>query len=153
MLFFLDIDGVMVPAKAWKSPELLADGFPAFSKRAIAALRHAITLDDTLMLTTSHKANYSLEEWSRIFNNRDLFINRISRLPENKANLSRKDEILNWFHAHNINEDFIIIDDDASLHELPEYLKANWIQTSAMIGLTEEHIAKIKALQRSDDAY
>ena len=33
MLFFLDIDGVMVPAKGWKSPEFLDDGFPAFNIR------------------------------------------------------------------------------------------------------------------------
>jgi hypothetical protein len=31
MLIFLDIDGVMVPAKSWERPVLLKDGFPAFS--------------------------------------------------------------------------------------------------------------------------
>jgi hypothetical protein len=152
MLFFLDIDGVMVPAKAWKSPELMADGFPTFSKRAIAALQNTISVDDTVMLTTSHKANYSIEEWKSIFKNRAISIHHISTLPENRANLSRKEEILNWFHANKVNEDFIIIDDDASLHELPEYLKANWIQTSPMIGLTDEHVAAINARHIVEEA-
>ena len=39
MLLFLDIDGVMVPAKGWKSPELLNDGFPAFSSRPLMHFR------------------------------------------------------------------------------------------------------------------
>ena len=29
MIIFLDIDGVMVPAKGWKVPDQLDDGFPA----------------------------------------------------------------------------------------------------------------------------
>lgn len=43
MLLFLDIDGVMVPAKSWETPALLVDGFPAFSSRAIAALQRLIS--------------------------------------------------------------------------------------------------------------
>ena len=38
MLLFLDIDGVMVPAKGWKSAELLEDGFPVFSTKATEIL-------------------------------------------------------------------------------------------------------------------
>lgn len=42
MLLFLDIDGVMVPAKSWERPALLDDGFPAFSSKTIAALQRLI---------------------------------------------------------------------------------------------------------------
>ena len=52
MLYFLDIDGVMVPAEAWKSPELLNDGFPAFSSKATSTLQHLLSEDDIVMLTT-----------------------------------------------------------------------------------------------------
>ena len=66
MLIFLDIDGVMVPAKGWKSPEFLSDGFPAFSNRATLVLQQLISEEVTVMLTTSHKSKYSIEEWKSI---------------------------------------------------------------------------------------
>ena len=146
MLLFLDIDGVMVPAKGWKSPELLNDGFPEFSSKATIALQLLISDNDTIMLTTSHKTNFSIEEWKNIFRNRGIHTNKIERLPENIDNLNRKDEIVNWFNVNNVDEDFVIIDDDKSLNELPYFLKENLVQTSPYIGLTEEHSEAIKSI-------
>jgi HAD domain in Swiss Army Knife RNA repair proteins len=146
MLFFLDIDGVMVPAKGWKSPELLKDGFPAFSSRATNTLQRLISEDVTVMLTTSHKARFSIEGWKSIFKNRGISIEKIKSLPENLNNLSRKDEIVNWFYVNDVDEEFVIIDDDKSLNELPDFLKKNLVQTSPYIGLTEEHYEAIKSI-------
>lgn len=146
MLFFLDIDGVMVTAKGWKNPELLNDGFPAFSNKATAVLQGLISGDVTVMLTTSHKSKFSIEEWKSIFNNRGINIEKIKTLPENFNNLNRKDEIVNWFKVNNVHEAFVIIDDDKSLNELPDFLKKHLIQTSPYIGLTEEHSAVIKSI-------
>ncbi|MDI9365062.1 MAG: HAD domain-containing protein [Flavobacterium sp.] len=146
MLFFLDIDGVMVPAKGWKSPEFLNDGFPAFSSKATITLQNSISEEDTIMLTTSHKAKFSIEAWKNIFKNRGINIEKIKSLPENINNLSRKDEIVNWFNVNNVDENFVIIDDDKSLNELPNFLKANLVQTSPYIGLTEENLAAIKSI-------
>lgn len=146
MLFFLDIDGVMVPAKGWKSPELLSDGFPAFSSRAITALRNSISDEDTIMLTSSHKSRFSFEEWKDIFKSRGISIKKIQTLPENIHHLSRKDEIVNWFYANDWNENFVIIDDDKSLNELPGFIKENLVQTSPYIGLTEDHVEVIQSI-------
>ena len=146
MLFFLDIDGVMVPAKGWKSPEFLNDGFPAFSIKAANVLQGLISDDVTIMLTTSHKSKFSIDEWKSIFKNRGIVIEKIKSLPENFTNLSRKDEIVNWFNLNNVYEDFVIIDDDKSLNELPNFLKDNLVQTSPYIGLTEEHSEAIKSI-------
>lgn len=147
MLLFLDIDGVMVPAKGWKSPELLNDGFPEFSPKATIALQQLISDDDTIMLTSSHKANFSIEEWKCIFRNRGIHTNKIERLPDNIDNLNRKDEIVNWFKVNNTEENFIIIDDDTSLNDLPDYLKVHLVQPSPLIGLTEEHLVKLGELR------
>lgn len=146
MLFFLDIDGVMVPAKGWKSPEFLNDGFPAFSNKATVTLQNLLSEDDTIMLTTSHKSKFSLEEWKNIFKNRGINIEKIKSLPENSNNLSRKDEIVNWFNNNTVHENFVIIDDDKSLNELPDFLKVNFVQTSPYIGLTGEHSETIKSI-------
>lgn len=146
MQIFLDIDGVMVPAKSWKSPELLDDGFPAFSARAIKALQRLISDETTIVLTTSHKSLFSIDGWKQIFRNRNINIERIEALPANLENISRKEEITNWFNTHLINEPFVIIDDDRSLNDLPENLKENLIQTSPLIGLTEDHLELINAI-------
>ncbi len=140
MVIFLDIDGVMVPAKGWKSPELLKDGFPAFSNKATLVLKQLISKDTIVILTTSHKGNFSIDEWKLIFKNRSINIENLFSLPENTNNLSRKDEIVTWFSRNNLDKNFIIIDDDKSLNDLPVYLKNNLIQTSPYIGLTEEHL-------------
>jgi hypothetical protein len=146
MLFFLDIDGVMVPAKGWKSPEFLNDGFPAFSSKASRVLQNLISKDDTIILTTSHKSKYTIDKWKSIFNLRGINIEKVKTLPENINNVSRKDEILSWFNLNNIKENYIIIDDDKSLNDLPNYLKKKLIQPSPYIGLNEDHSVQAKAI-------
>jgi hypothetical protein len=146
MLIFLDIDGVMVPAKSWKNPELLDDGFPAFSLKAVHVLQQLITNDTTIMLTTSHKTSYTLTRWKEIFKTRGIEINTIKSLDENTNFLNRKDEVLNWFNLNNVNEKFVIIDDDKSLNALPDFLKTKLILTSPLIGLTESHLEEIKEI-------
>lgn len=146
MLLFLDIDGVMVPAKGWKSPEFLDDGFPAFSSKAVSALQNLISDKLTIVLTTSHKSNYTIEEWKNIFKKRGIKIEKLKSLPENIHHLNQRDEIINWFNFNNINEDFVVIDDDTSLHELPPFLKEKLLQTTPYIGLTEEHLIAIKSI-------
>ncbi len=149
MLIYLDIDGVMVRANSWKRPEMLEDGFYAFSSRAVKALKKLIHFSNAeIVLTTSHKNRYSINEWHSIFNRRNIKVNKISRLPENISFFNRKEELLKWFNKDRLSENFIIIDDDKSLNGLPLVLKDKLIQTSASVGLTEilvdEAIKKIE---------
>lgn len=146
MLLFLDIDGVMVPAKGWKTPEFLNDGFPAFSAMATRTLQSLLSEDVTIMLTTSHKSKFDMEEWKSIFKKRGINIKRIRSLPQNFKHLNRKQEIINWFSENSVNENFVILDDDNSLNDLPAFLKANLVQTSSCIGLTEEHLEAIRTI-------
>jgi hypothetical protein len=146
----LDIDGVMVPANSWKPTALLADGFAGFSSRAVTNLREIISeTGASIVLTTSHKANYSLAEWEQIFNTRGI-VAKIEKLNNNSDNLSRKDEILNWINSQEYQEDFVIIDDDKSLNDLPVQIKARLILTSPMAGLNEyDASTAIEVLHRS----
>ncbi|WP_046754872.1 HAD domain-containing protein [Kordia jejudonensis] len=152
MLLYLDIDGVMVPANSWRKPEILEDGFPAFSTMAIKSLNKIISnTSATIVLTTSHKHTYSLNEWCTIFNRRDISIQEIGRLPKNTNHLNRKDELIRWFNASRSKDKFIIIDDDKSLNALPKNLKEKLIQTSGSVGLTDyladEALDKIQKLE------
>lgn len=82
-----------------------------------------------------------------IFRRRGIAGVAIQSLPHNTASLTRKDEILNWFAANGAPDDFIIINDDTRLNDLPGNLKQKLVLTSSYIGLTEESLAKINLLQ------
>ena len=55
LYIFLNADGVMVTAKGRKAPELMTDGFPNFSAKAVAALHTLLAPDAIIILTTSYK--------------------------------------------------------------------------------------------------
>ena len=137
MRIFLDIDGVMVPASSWKRSELLSDGFSAFNANAVLNLQRILSATGaTITLTTSHKSNYTIEQWQEIFINRGINV-AIEKLGDNHNNLSRKDEILNWLNDHINDCRFVIIDDDKSLNELPDNVKKRLVLTSPLVCLTE----------------
>jgi hypothetical protein len=146
MLIFLDIDGVMAPAKSWQRPDILEDGFVDFSSKAVSVLQDILAQNpnSTIILTTSHKSRFSLSQWKIIFERRGLNVNKLEYLNDNSDFQSRKVEILNWFDSNDIHEDFIIIDDDKSLNDLPTFYKDRLILTSSLVGLNESHRADIQ---------
>jgi hypothetical protein len=146
MLIFLDIDGVMAPAKSWQRPDILEDGFVDFSSKAVSVLQDVLAqnADTTIILTTSHKSRFSLSQWKIIFERRGLNVNKLESLNDNNDFQSRKVEILNWFESNDIHEDFIIIDDDKSLNDLPKFYKDRLILTSSLVGLNESHLVDIQ---------
>ena len=138
MLLLLDIDGVMVQAASWKKVEIHPDGFYQFLPNAISNLKEIISeTGASIVLTTSHKSTYSLDKWEEIFSNRGI-IAEIDKLEDNVNLLSRKDEILNWLSKNGESDDFVIIDDDKSLHDLPGNLKDKVVFTQPLIGLNKE---------------
>lgn len=153
MLILLDIDGVMVQAASWKRVEILNDGFTSFNARAVSVLQKIISeTGASIVLTTSHKYKYNLDQWKDIFATRGINAN-IDRLEDNLTYLNRKEEILRWFSINNDVDDFVIIDDDKSLNGLPSNLKQKLVQTSPMIGLTEEHIEQTFKIFESSLVY
>ncbi|MCA6407880.1 MAG: hypothetical protein IM548_10375 [Chitinophagaceae bacterium] len=146
MLILLDIDGVMVPARAWQQPALLSDGFPAFSSQAVSVLKELIEPSTRILLTSSHRSRWNVEEWKDIFLRRDIRIDEFELMDTQPLFLSRKDEILHWLTQHAPPGDFIIIDDDSSLHDLPAHVKARLVYTAPLIGLTTQHLQTIRQL-------
>ena len=53
---------------------------------------------------------------------------------------------MQWLHQNRIDEDYIIIDDDSSLFDLPDHIKKFLIHTKPMIGLTPDHVNHLTAL-------
>lgn len=144
MLIFLDIDGVMVPATSWKTPQNLEDGMPMFSEKATNALRSLISSNTTVILSTSHRNRFTINEWKGIFERRGIRINNLLSLGPTNDFKIRKDEIQDWFAMNNVDEDYVIIDDDTRLNALPKYLKEHLILTSPIVGLTQDHITDFR---------
>jgi hypothetical protein len=140
MLILLDIDGVMVPANSWKKPEFHVDGFPMFSVKAARALQKIISeTGASVLLTTSHKLKYTVAQWRDIFKLRGIETENLQRLSSDSLITPRKDEILKWYTENcSPADDFVVIDDDKSLNDLPAKIKHNFVLTSSSVGLTDE---------------
>lgn len=139
MQLFLDIDGVMTSANSWKKPEFMSDGFIMFNPNATRALAKILAQTHAdIVLTSSHKDLYNTKEWTELFRNRGIHVKCIKRLPANILHHSRKEEILNWIQIQPENLDFIIIDDDKSLNDLPSVYKERLILTNGLVGLTDD---------------
>ena len=131
----LDLDGVMIKLKSWKPLEILSDGFPNFERVSVDSLNKILTeTQSSIILTSSHKNSHS--NWNDIFKLRGIDAN-IEILKSESSN--RKVEIMDWYYFNNESVDnFVIIDDDKSLNDLPKELKFHLVSTSSMIGLNLE---------------
>ena len=138
MKVLLDIDGVMVPANNWKRPEFENDGFPKFSRNATDSLQKIISETGAgILLTTSHKSRYYVNQWREMFSNRGLKDVKIEKLNINSTFLNRREEVMRWLEKSKEKE-FVIIDDDKTLNSLPPNIKSRLVQPSATVGLNDE---------------
>jgi len=142
VIILLDIDGVLVTTPAWRPVELLADGFLSFNKEAANNLSSII--DQTkasVVLTTTHRINYSIEEWQKILETRGInpaSISKINDVAEISGMSDRATEIEEWIFNYSGEEAYVVIDDDLSLNRLPKVLKERCVLTKPMIGLDQE---------------
>ncbi len=149
----LDIDGVLVTTPAWKKAEFLKDGFLEFNKRAAHNLKKILSgTAAEIILTTSHRKNYSLPEWRNILEARGIPVNDLHKIDDelHHSGKSRAEEILEWIHVYGLVKNYVILDDDTSLDSLPRQYKDKWVKTKPLIGLDDE--ATDKAMHILNDA-
>lgn len=144
----------MIPARPWRAYEISSDGFGMFSKSSVDCLNDIIksSLNPEIILTTSHKNRYGIDDWKNIFSNRGIIKTKISRLNTESLEISRIEEIRSWYFK-NQNESFIVIDDDKGLNDLDTNFKEDYlVLTKPTIGLdkisAEEAVRKIEHLQK-----
>lgn len=150
MKILLDIDGVMIPARPWQAYQISADGFGMFNNLSVKCLNEIISSVENpeIVLTTSHKHSFSIDQWSSIFLSRGITKTKITRLETNSMKMTRLEEVMSWCLKNN-DEKFIIIDDDKGLNALDKNFKDDYlVLTNPTIGLnkfsTEEAIHKIE---------
>ncbi len=154
MIFLLDIEGVLVHANPHQIVELEDDGFYKFNPQAIQILKSIIyKTKDKVILSTSHRFKYNIQEWKVIFERRGLEIRNLSILDDKKYlsnhRHTRKEEILEWIQSNNLDyKDVVIINDDKSLNDLPTYLKNRLILTNSYTGLNDIILTQAYLLNR-----
>lgn len=146
MTLLLDIDGVMVTTPGWQRPELLRDGFMKFKEQAVTNLSSLLRATGAhIVLSTTHRVNFDLETWKHLFYTRGLNITSLSKINERTIlgpKVTRAEEILKWTGSPGSDKNYVIIDDDTSIHALPELIKQRWVRTSALVGFDEACLQK-----------
>ena len=138
MTILLDIDGVLVTTPSWRVPDRLADNFMKFNENATQNLIKLYDeTDASIVLTTTHRTNYSLAKWYEIFKVRGLNFKNISKLNDKTTIdtlLDRATEINEWIDRFGANKNYVVIDDDLSINRLSEDIKNRCVMTKPLIG-------------------
>ncbi len=141
MVILLDLDGVLITTPGWRAVETAPDGFFHFNARATHNLATILAATNAaLVLTTSHRISYSLAEWAALLRTRGLFPATISKVNDRTTlppSGSRASEIAAWVAAHNT-ANYVVLDDDPSLHGLPAPIKSRCVITKPLLGLDAE---------------
>ncbi|WP_293953810.1 MULTISPECIES: HAD domain-containing protein [unclassified Sphingobacterium] len=88
MIFFLDIDGVMVHANPHRYVEQATDDFYVFSSAAVEIFNTIfIAEEDQVILSTSHRSRYTIAKWKKIFLDRDIRIDSLQLLDNTEQHL------------------------------------------------------------------
>jgi hypothetical protein len=140
MVILLDIDGVLVPVSTEKA-KIAKDGFMPFDKRAAQNLAKLITATNaSVILTTNHRVAFLNEKWVALFNARDIPIRSISKINKLQTiykMMDRATEIKEWIDNTGFNTNYVIIDDDYVLNNLPHHIKNRWVMTDPTVGLDD----------------
>lgn len=112
----------------------------AFNQQCADNLAKIITATQAdIVLTTTHRIHYDDKRWRELLQSRGITTTSVSKVNRAStfAELSiRCKEVVNWVAA-NLNENFVIIDDDKSLRDLPVHIKDKWVETNFYQGLTD----------------
>jgi len=141
MKILLDIDGVLVTTPAWRPTPTRDDGFMEFNPIAAKNLNTLIERTAaTIVLASTHRISYSSEQWIELFHNRGIvcsYIQKINSITTFEQLANRATEINEWV-SNNGNQPYVIIDDDLSIHGLPENIRARWVKTNPLMGFNDD---------------
>ncbi len=139
-VILIDLDGVLIITPPWKPDVLHDDGYSDFDAISLKNFNYLIqSIDTELWLTSSRRANKTLSEFNKIFSNRKIVKDLSGFIPSGTTGTDRLFEI-NAFLDHEPVRNFLIIDDDTSLHNLATIRKEYWIRTNPLMGFNDEKL-------------
>ena len=145
-VIILDLDGVLITTPTWKADEMDFDGYSAFNKKCVENF-NVLTqnLDCELWLSSTRRMNKTLQEFRKIFSNRNLKKEITGFLSTTDYQTPRIKEIESFLKDETI-DNFLILDDDSSLHNLEGKYKKFWVQTSLLVGFNFEKLEEAQQI-------
>ncbi len=135
----IDLDGVLITTPSWKVDEIHRDGYSQFNEQAVNNLNELLEdIDLELWLISDRRKNKTLEEFNQIFLNRELKA-LVGFVPIGESRLQELQSFINP------DENYILIDDDSSLHSWRE-LQPWWVKTQPLIGFNSEKLNEAKEI-------
>ncbi|MGI4874518.1 MAG: HAD domain-containing protein [Janthinobacterium lividum] len=139
MVVLLDLDGVLITTPPWRPLEIQADGFFKLNEKAAANLAGILTQTQAaVVLTTSHRINYSVEQWREILQTRGINPASITKINDCRTVADMADratEIAEWVSRQPAELNYVVLDDDLSLHDLPAAIRQRCVLTKPLLGL------------------
>ncbi len=143
-IVILDLDGVMITTPSWRADEIAADGYSEFNIEAAANLNSLMkSIDAELWLSSTRRLQKTLDEFNEIFKMRNIESTLEGFLPAYEIGTRRNIEIDHFLDGESTSN-FLILDDDQSLHALEKGRKAYWIKTDPLVGFNADKLAEAK---------
>lgn len=140
LVLILDLDGVLITTPAWRTDEIENDGYSKFSPDLVKNLNYLLEAESfEIWLSSSRRLNKSLGELNKIFKTRKISKPIKGLLPYLPTLKNRKEEIQNFIKENEI-KDYLIIDDDKLLNDLPQNIKEKLVLTQFLKGFNEEKL-------------
>lgn len=143
-VILLDLDGVVIITPPWRQGEFGDDNFSLFDNSIVDNLNELFyEVDAEAWLISDRRKGYTLEQLNTFFKNRGI-IKELSGLVSVYENgITRLEEMKRFLEEKQI-ENFLIIDDDASLQDMAEEQKSFLVKTSPLIGFNQEKLNEAK---------
>lgn len=140
----LDIDGVLITTPLWKPDALHKDGYSDFNETCVRNFNKlASTVTIEVMLSSSRRKTKTLAEFRQIFDNRGIEATVTGFIPV-LADATHKSEEIKAYLEETKVRNYLIIDDDLSLNDLPPHIRKNCIFTTYARGFDEQALAQAR---------
>ncbi len=145
LTIILDLDGVLITTPPWKKDDMHVDGYSEFNRACVSRLNKILdNVSFEIWLSSTRRAGKTIIEFNRIFENRGLK-GQISGYLPIIENCSRKEEVQHFIQQKKLS-DYLIIDDDKSLNDLPFEIKKRTVLTEYMKGFDDEAYREAKII-------
>ena len=156
-VLILDLDGVLITNSLWQPDEIDSDGYSKFDENCVTNLNLLLNeYNFEIWLSSARRTAKTLEEFNLIFKARNILEPIRGFLPVYPECSTRKDEIETFIKESNTSN-FLIIDDDKSLHKIDLKYKNNLVLTELYKGFDKEclrlAIEKTRLLSPLDRIY
>lgn len=144
LTIILDLDGVLITTLPTQPEVLHADGYTDFNKDCVANFNALMSMTDAeVWLISMRRKTKTLAEMQAIFANRGIVAPLVGMVPVYAEGMKRNHETVRFIREQNL-EQYLIIDDNRVLRQLPRVMKNRLVQTNYAQGFNEEALQEAR---------